>query len=154
MDKRSKDYIRGRKSVLSEDQVAELQSRRSDYSSKERSRSFKRLVPLIIFGLFALLIAKQEIPAVNDAWERMVSPEKWMAKKTCQNEALESIERKEFARILKSGKVNKTTDGLYIEKLVIGEMGITGDEVAVEYTCYLTSAGELIKLNRIQNSVK
>ena len=26
-----------------------------------------------------------------------------------------------------------------------------GDEVAVDYSCYLTSTGELIKLNRIEN---
>ena len=78
MGKRSKDYIRGRKSVLSEDQVADLQSRRTGSSSSERSRSFKRLVPLLVFGLFAFVIAKEEIPAVNDAWERMVYPEEWI----------------------------------------------------------------------------
>ena len=153
MDKRSKDFIRGRKSVLNADHSSDLK-RTPGYSPKTRNRSLKRAVPLFVLGFIVLLIARQEIPAVNDAWERTITPDKWLAKKTCQNAALESIKRKAFARILRSGKVNKTTDGLYIENVVIGEMSVSGIEVSVEYSCYLTSAGDLIKLNRIENSNK
>jgi len=107
-----------------------------------------------VLGFIVFLIARQEIPAVNDAWERTITPDKWLAKKTCQNAALESVKRREFARILRSGKVNKTTDGLYIENVVIGEMAVSGNEVSIEYSCYLTSEGDLIKLNRIENRNK
>jgi hypothetical protein len=138
MDKRQKDYIRGRQPVLDEGQV----------SQRKRDRPFRKVIPLLVFAFIAFMIARQEVPAVGDAWDRMVAPDKWLAKQTCQKAALDSAERREFARILKSGKVNKTTEGLYIEKLVIGEMGQSGDEVAIEYSCYLDSAGELVKLNR------
>jgi len=152
MDKRHKDYIRGRKSVLDEEQVNELKADRFDHSSRKREHPFRKLIPLLVFAFIALMIAKQEIPAVSNAWERMVAPDEWLAKQTCQKAALESIERQEFARILKPGKVNKTTDGLYIERLVVGEMSQSGNEISVEYSCYLDSAGELVKLNRIEDS--
>ena len=151
MDKRHKDYIRGRKSVLDEEQVNELKTDRFDHSSRKRSRPLRNFIPLLAFAFIAFMIAKEEIPAVSNAWERMVAPDEWLAKQTCQKAALESVERMEFARILKSGKVNKTTDGFYIERLVIGEMGLSGNEISIEYSCYLDSAGELAKLNRIKD---
>lgn len=149
MNKQQKDYIRGRKAVLDEAQVNALETDRFDHSSRKRSRPFRILVPILAFAFIALMIARQEIPAVSDALERMITPDDWLAKQTCQKAALASVERKEFARILKSGKVNKTTDGLYIERVVIGEMGRSGNEISVEYSCYLNSAGELVQLNRI-----
>jgi len=152
MDKRHKDYIRGRKSVLDEEQVNELKTDRFDNSSRKQSHPFRKLIPLLAFSFIALMIAKEEIPAVSNAWEQMVAPNEWLAKKTCQKAALASIERQEFARILKPGKVNKTTDGLYIERLVVGEMGQSGNEISFEYSCYLDSAGELVKLNRIEDA--
>lgn len=154
MNKRQKDYIRGRQSVLDEEQVNELKTDRFEHSSRKRSRPFRKLIPLLAFAFIALMIARQEIPAVGGAWERMINPDEWLAKQTCQKAAIESIERKEFARILKSGKVNKTTDGLYIERLVIGEMGRSGNEIPVEYSCYLDSEGALVKLNRIEDATE
>ena len=149
MDNRSKDYIRGRRTVLDNDQLTDGTQASPAVSSRTPRRSIKRLVPLFIFGVIALLIAREEVPAVSDAWERTFNPEQWLANKACQTAALDSIERKEFARILKRGEVNRTTDGLYIDNLVIGEMSVSGNEVAVEYTCYLNGAGELVNLNRI-----
>lgn len=152
MDKRQKDYIRGRKSVLDEEQANELKTDRFGRSSRKRSRPFRNFIPILAFAFIALMIAIQEIPAVGDAWERMVAPDEWIAKQTCKEAAIESVERKEFARILKSGKVNRTTDGLYIEKLLLGEMGRSGDEISIEYSCYLDSEGALVKLNRIEEA--
>jgi hypothetical protein len=152
MDKRHKDYIPGRKSVLDEEQVNELKTDRFDHSARKRSRPFRKFIPLLAFAFIALMIAKEEIPAVSNAWERMIAPNKWLAKQTCQKAAIENVENKEFARILKPGKVNKTTDGLYIERLVIGEMGRTGNEISIKYSCYVDSAGKLVKLNRVEDA--
>lgn len=154
MDKRQKDFIRGRKPVLDEEQINEFKTDRSGHLSRKRERPFRKLIPVLVFAFIALIIAKQEIPAVSNTWERMVSPDKWLAKQTCQKAALESVARREFARILESGKVNKTTDGLYIERLVIGEMGPSGNEISTEFSCYLDSAGELVSLSRIEDAAE
>ena len=138
MNKRQKDYIRGRSSVQDDDRVAD----------RKRGRPFRKIIPLLIFAFIALIIARQEIPAVRSAWERVVAPDEWLARQNCQKAALESVERREFSRILKQGKVNRTTDGLYIERLVIGAMGESGNEVAIEYSCYLDSNGTLVQLNQ------
>ena len=152
MNKRDKDYIRGRRSVLDEEQVNELKTDRFDRTSRQRNRPFRKIIPVLIFAFIAFMIAREEIPAVSDAWERMVAPDEWQAKQTCQKAALGSAERLEFTRILKPGKISKTTDGLYIERLVIGEMGQSGKEVSIKYSCYLDSTGNLVKLNRIEDA--
>ena len=152
MNKRDKDYIRGRRSVLDEEQVNELKTDRFDRTSRQRNRPFRKIIPVLIFAFIAFMIAREEIPAVSDAWERMIAPDEWQAKQTCQKAALESAERLEFTRILKPGKISKTTDGLYIERLVIGEMGQSGKEVSINYSCYLDSTGNLVKLNRIEDA--
>jgi hypothetical protein len=139
MNKRQKDYIRGRSSVLDNDQVAD----------RKRNRPFRKIIPLLVFAFIALMIARQEIPAVGSAWERVVAPDVWLARQNCQKAALENVKRREFSRILKPGKVNRTTDGLYIERLVIGAMGESGNEVANEYSCYLDSNGTLVRLNQV-----
>ena len=152
MNKRDKDYIRGRRSVLDEEQINELKTGHLDRSSRQRNRPFRKIIPVLIFAFIAFMIAREEIPAVSDAWERMVAPDEWQAKQTCQKAALGSAERLEFTRILKPGKISKTTDGLYIERLVIGEMGQSGKEVSIKYSCYLDSTGNLVKLNRIEDA--
>jgi hypothetical protein len=45
--------------------------------------------------------------------------------------------------------VHKTENGAYVDRLVLGEMDQDGAEQKVEYTCYLDSAGVLVKLNRL-----
>ena len=152
MNKRDKDYIRGRRSVLDEEQVNELKTDRFDRTSRQQNRPFRKIIPVLIFAFIAFMIAREEIPAVSNAWERMIAPDEWQAKLTCQKAALGSAERQEFTRILKPGKVNKTTDGLYIERLVIGEMGRSGNEISINYSCYLDSTGNLVKLNRIEDA--
>ena len=140
MSERHKDHVRGRRSVLDTGRVAGV----------KRSRPFRKIIPLLAFAFVIVMIAREEIPVFSNAWERTFEPEAWLAKQVCQKAALESIERREFARILESGEVNPTNDGLYIDQLLIGEMGLSGNEVSIEYSCYLDSEGALVKLNRIE----
>ncbi len=149
MSERDKDHIRGRRSVLDKEQVNALKLDRSGHLTRKRNRSFKKIIPLLAFAFIVLMIAREEIPAFSSAWERMFAPDEWLAKQTCQKAAIGRVEHKEFARILQSGEVNQTNDGLYIDRLVIGEMGQSGNEVPIEYSCYLDNEGKLVKLNRI-----
>lgn len=150
MNRQHKDYIRGRKSVLDDQQV---NTDRLDRSPKKRQRPLRKVIPLLVFAFIALMIAREEIPLVGSTWERLVSPDKWLARQSCEKAAVASVQRKEFARILKPGTVNKTTDGWYIERLQIGEMGQSGDEIPVEYSCYLDAAKNLVTLNRDGNAI-
>ncbi len=148
MKDRHKDHIRRRSSVFESNQTDHLDDDRYETPS-QHTRPGRKLIPLLMFAAVGFLIAWNEIPAVNNAWDRIFSPDKWMAKQTCQKAAVEQSQRKEFARLLKPGKVNKTNDGIYIDRLIIGEMGQSGDEERVEYSCYLDSGGKLVKLNRL-----
>lgn len=152
MANRHRDQIKRRSSVLDRDQTDReaYQASSAAKDTEERARPFRKLIPLVIFASIAFLIAKEEIPAVNNWWERLVSPNHWLAKQTCQKAALDRVEHREFARVLRNGKVNSTRDGLYIDRLVIGEMAPSGAEEAVEYSCYLDREGKLVKLNRLQ----
>jgi hypothetical protein len=144
------DYIKRRSSVLDRDQTeGEREGGARVASRRTNNRPFRKLIPFIILAVMAFLIAREEIPAVNSWWERMVSPENWLARQTCLNAAMERSEHKAFSRVLKTGKVNKTVDGLYIEQIVLGEMGSSGKEEAVRYSCYLDREGKLVKLNRL-----
>jgi len=150
MNERRRDTIRRRSSVLDAEQTGQtdaVHTRRLN-----RSRAFRKLVPLLMFLVIALLIAKQEIPALDDAWERLVSPGNWQARQVCQQTAIAGSEDRDFVRILKPGRVHRTTDGVYIDRLVIGEPGQSGDETPVEYSCYVDGNGKLAKLNRSEDS--
>jgi len=111
----------------------------------------RKLIPVLILGAFALVIAHQEIPAFADWWESALFPEAWQVKNTCQQAAIKQSDNPDYARILKSGKVHNTEKGTYIDRLVLGEMDKGGVEQKIEYTCYLDSAGVLVKLNRLGN---
>lgn len=155
MGGRYKDQIRRRVSVLERNQ--DSQAGQDDHlnddsfempSHNHRNRPGRKLVPLLMVAGFALIVAWNEIPAVSNAWERTFSPDKWLAKQTCQQAALGQSERKDFSRLLKPGKYNKTSKGVYIDHLVIGEMGETGGEERIQYSCYLDSEGKLASLKR------
>jgi hypothetical protein len=103
----------------------------------------------VVLLLFGFIVAYQEIPAVADWWQRLVEPQAWRAGQLCRQAAIKRSARPAFARVLKPGKVHSTQDGLYVEGLVLGEMGATGTEEAVAYSCYLNGAGELVKVNRL-----
>jgi hypothetical protein len=119
---------------------------------QHRPRFFRKLVPLLIMSFVGLLIAKNEVPAVNTWWEKTFTPELWSAKQTCQQAAIADSINPGFARVLEPGLVHETADGRYIERLVIGEMGENGTETTAEYSCYLDGEGRLFRLNRLSKN--
>jgi hypothetical protein len=117
-------------------------------SRKKRDRPLKRLIPFLILAGVGVLIARQEIPAVNDWWERTFSAEEWEIKDTCKQAVLEESSNRQYVRVLKGGEVHVTRDGPYIDGLKIVVLGEAGREEVMDYTCYLDNEGHLFKLTR------
>ena len=138
----------GRRPVLAQDR-AENPLRTAPYRRKRSSRLPGKLIPLLFLVVFGVIIAHNEIPAFADWWEKLLTPRDWEAKQQCQKAALSGASNPAFARIIKPGQVHTTSEGVYVDRLVVGEMGAGGAEQAVEYSCYLDSAGKLVQLNRL-----
>ncbi len=148
MTERDRETVKRRAAAPEPDQSA---SREPAYirEGRRRRKTFRRIVPWLIMLVFAFVIAREEIPLVNEWSERTFRPDAWAAKKTCQQAALNQAENRQYVRILKPGKLHATQGGQYIDRLVLGEMGANGAEERIEYSCYLDAQGKLHKLNRL-----
>ena len=140
--------VTSRRPVLAQDQT-ESPLRTAPYRRKRSSARSGKLIPLLFLVVFGVIIAHNEIPAFADWWERLLTRQDWEAKQQCQQAALSAAVNPAFARIIKPGEVHRTSEGAYVDKLVLGEMGAEGAEQAVEYSCYLDSAGKLVQLNQL-----
>ncbi len=152
MTDRARDQIDRRKSMLDEDRHS-LGTHAADVlfpggARDQHRRGIRHRVPPVFFAAIALLIGYNEVPAVRDWWDRMFTPEQWSARQVCQKSALARAPNSAFARVIEGGDVHRTNDGLYIDGIVLGEMGEAGTEVRVDYACYLNAAGELARLTR------
>ncbi len=141
----------GRQSVPGREQETDAREVAATAHGRARGRdgNLRKLIPLVLLGGAAVLIAREEIPAFANWWERAFFPERWQIKHTCQQAALTQSTNPDYARILKPGKVHDTENGAYVDRLVLGEMGQDGMERKIEYTCYLDAAGILVKINRL-----
>ena len=146
MDRR-KDQTAKRAQALDPDQVG---GQRSVYGRQQRDRHspFRKIIPFLFIAIIGMLIAREEIPAVHDWWQKTFSPDSWMAQNTCRQAVIDASGNGKYLRVLKPGEVHSTIDGLYVENLLVVELGSTGGEEKVEYTCYLDKQGKLFKLNR------
>jgi hypothetical protein len=137
-----------RRAVLDE-QPDGMEQQTAPYRRKRGKRKSARLIPLLFVMVLGALIAHNEIPAFAEWLEKLVAPQDWQAKQLCQQAALEAAADPAFARVIKPGEVHSTSEGLYVDKLVLGEMGEGGAEQSVEYSCYLDGAGKLVRVNRL-----
>jgi hypothetical protein len=115
---------------------------------EQRRNPIRKLIPFLFIGVIGLLIAREEIPAVHDWWQKTFSPDSWRAQNTCRLAVIDDSGDGKYLRVLKSGKVHNTMDGPYVENLSVVELGANGVEERVEYSCYLDKQGKLFKLNR------
>jgi hypothetical protein len=125
-------------------------SQRSAYDRQQRERRspFRKIIPVLFIAIVGVLIAREEIPAVHDWWQKTFSPDSWRAQNTCRQAVIDDSGNGKYLRVLNPGKVHTTIDGPYVEKLLVVELGANGVEDRVEYTCYLDRQGKLFKLNR------
>ena len=112
-----------------------------------RSRSNK-LLPVIIVAGVILLIASQEIPGFRHAIDYYIAHESWQASETCNSKALQLGVSPDFMRIIEYGDVNKTENGFFIEKILVGEMAEQGGEQRFIVDCYTDPAGNLVRADR------
>jgi len=148
-DPDSRDSIAGRRRSVLPEGRGDSPQRTAPYRREPGSRLARRLIPLLFFVVLGGVIAHNEIPAFAQWWERLVAPQDWQARQQCQQAALEAAANPAFARVIRSGKVHRTSEGRYVDKLLLGEMGEGGAEQTVEYSCYLDSTGKLVQLNRL-----
>jgi hypothetical protein len=119
-----------------------------DRQREQRRNPFRKLIPFLFIAVIGLLIAREEIPAVHDWWQKTFSPDSWRAQNACRQAVIDDSGNGKYLRVLKPGEVHNTIDGPYVENLLVVELGANGVEEKVKYTCYLDKQGMLFKLNR------
>lgn len=131
--------------------VAHTESTRSGPNAVKKNgsnRRLKQILPVAIFAIFAFLIARDQIPALDDWFEQIINPEKSQARKACEAAALSAAESAGHARIITRGQIHKTQAGYLIEKTVVGRMADDGTEVKFQFSCYTNHAGGIVKTHK------
>ena len=108
----------------------------------------QRLIPLLIFGAIGLLIAKEEIPAVDSWISRLLDADAWNAGEVCRKAALADMEQTGYVRPTEEGDVEKTDAGYYVGGIEYATLKSSGEEVRIRYSCNVSRAGEVVALNR------
>ena len=126
--------------------VQSVRSEREDRREREPKRRLHRLIPLLIFGTVVVLIAKQEIPAVDSWITRQLNADAWNAGEACRKAALGQLEQPDFARLLKAGKVEQTHGGYYIGDISYAVLQSSGEEQHYRYSCNVSATGEVVTI--------
>ena len=126
--------------------VQSVRSEREDRRERAHKRRLQRLIPLLIFGTVAVLIAKKEIPAVDSWISRQLNAEAWNAGEACRQAALGRLEQPNFARLLETGKVEQTSGGYYIGGISYAVLQSSGEEIHFWYSCNVKATGEGVSI--------
>ncbi len=148
MINRNRQQEDGQSPVPEKDRRGEAAPYTSARLREKRRNPMKRLIPFVIVAAFGVIIARQEIPAVDDWWQKTFAPEDWRAKDTCRQAVLDEAKGRRYKRIVTPGEVHRTADGPYVEGLRLVVLGETGADETIYYTCYLTNDGKLFRLTR------
>ena len=108
----------------------------------------QRIIPVLIFGAAALLIAKEELPVVDSWVSRLLDADAWNAGEACRKAALDGTGQADYARLLDPGKVEKTSAGYYVGGVEFANLQSSGEEVRYRYSCNVSQTGEVFALNR------
>ncbi|MGV6859936.1 MAG: hypothetical protein ACWA5X_13320 [bacterium] len=117
-------------------------------ADRKASGSRNKIIPLVIFALFAMIVVSQEHSWLHEQFQRLVNPEAFSALSHCREATLADSQPPEFARILRGGNAHKTTAGYVVDALVVGEMGADGGELPFSITCYVDRQGTVASLHR------
>ena len=112
--------------------------------AEPKRRPLRILAPLV-FAAIAALILYDQVPWVHTTVERALRPAEHQAREVCQRSALAAAGEPRTARLVAAGKVHRTSDAFYVERIAIGEMGADGKETRFSYSCYVDPAGALIR---------
>ncbi len=122
--------------------------REREKPSRRNRRRRHQFIAIAIMVVAVGFILKDRVPAVDAYINRLLQPEAWQATESCRQAALAVVERPEFARILERGQANVTQKGYYVDKVVIGEMGPSGTEARVRFSCYVDDEGKVVSAQR------
>ncbi len=125
-----------------------VRSESAQRREREYRRRRQRVIPLLIFGAVGLLIAKEELPVVDSWISRMLDADAWNAGEACRKAALAALAQVGYARLLDSGKVEKTSAGYYVGGVEYVYLQPTGEDQYYLYSCNVSQAGEVVALNR------
>lgn len=143
MDKRNQE-IRRRPVVESSDRQSAVPGQRL-----RRGLSARRSLPILFFAFVGIMIARQEIPALDAWWQKTFRPTLWSAQETCLQAAIAASSQPDYVRILQRGELHDTGKGRYLDRITLGVMGETGEEVIMNYSCYLNSDNQLVAINQV-----
>jgi hypothetical protein len=136
------------KSSRDKEEITSLRSEGAMRREREHKRRLGRMIPLLIFAGVGLLIAKQEIPAVDGWISRLLDAEAWQSGEACRNAARAGIQQSGFARLLDSGQVERTAAGFYVGEVQFAVLQPSGDEQHYRFSCNVTHAGEVVAIGR------
>lgn len=136
------------KSTKEKETFSSLRSEGVQRREREHRRRMQRIVPLLIFSAVGLLIAKEEIPAVDSWISRLLDADAWNAGEACRRAALADMEQTDFARSTEAGDVEKTHAGYYVGGIEFATLQPSGDEVRYRYSCNVSQTGEVVALIR------
>ena len=106
-----------------------------------------RVAALLVFGAIAVLIAKREIPWFDSWVERMLDESAWLAAEQCRDMARSQTGDPEFARLLKSGRTEKTPGGYHVRDVDVAVLEGAGGERTYRFSCNVTPAGEVVAIH-------
>ncbi len=125
-----------------------VRSEGAQQREREHRRRTQRIIPMLMFGVVALLIAKEEIPAVDNWINRLLDADAWNAGEACRKAALVAMAETDYARLVDAGRVEKTSGGYYVGGIEYAYLQPTGEDHYYLYSCNVSQAGEVVALNR------
>ena len=114
---------------------------------REHSQRMKKLVPLLIFGVVAVFIARQEIPAFSSWVDRLLDAEAWTAGEACRRAALAATGNPGFARLTDNGKTEETDAGYFVGDVEYSVLQTGGEQREYRFSCNVTRGGEVVSIN-------
>ena len=118
---------------------------------KEHSQLMRKFVPLLIFGVVAAFIAREEVPAFSNWIDRLLDADAWTAADACRTAALAATGNPGFARLTDSGKAEETDDGYFVGDVEYEVLGEDGVQREYNFSCNVTGNGEVVSINGADN---
>jgi len=140
------------KNTKENETLSSLRSEGAQRREREHRRRMQRIIPLLIFGAVGLLIAKEEIPAVDSWISRLLDADAWNAGEVCRKAALVDMGQTGYVRSTETGDVEKTQAGYYVGEIEFATLQPSGKELRIRYSCNVSQTGEVVALNRKESA--
>ncbi len=129
------------------DELKSLRSEGAQRREREHRKRMQKLVPLIIFTVIGLFIAKQEIPAVDRWISRLIDADAWDALEACTEQARATVAEPGFARLLRRGEAERTTEGFYVSGVAFSALHSSGLERSYRFSCNVDRNGKVVTVS-------